>query len=107
MADLNFEEISFTIIANAGEAKGRAINAIKLAKEGNFKEASDEMELSEKALGIAGHSHMDVISAEAAGEKIHIPVLFMHAEDQLLTTETVILLSKEMIELYKHLKEKK
>ncbi|AKU79543.1 PTS lactose/cellobiose transporter subunit IIA [Spiroplasma turonicum] len=104
MSNFNFEEISFTIIANAGEAKGRAINAIHLAKENKFDEAQEELELAEKAMGIAGHSHMDVISAEAAGEKIQIPVLFMHAEDQLLTTETVILLSKEMIELYKQLK---
>ncbi|ASP28070.1 PTS system, cellobiose-specific IIA component [Spiroplasma corruscae] len=106
MEILNFEEISFTIIANAGEAKGRAINAIRLAREGKFEEAKVELDLSEKSMGIAGHSHLDVISAEASGKKIQIPVLFMHAEDQLLTTETVILLAKEMVELYKFIKNK-
>ncbi len=100
MKDLNFEQVSFTIIAHAGEAKGKAMAAIKCAKEGNYKKAQELIVESEKSLAIASHTHMDIISAEAAGEKITIPVLFMHAEDQLLTTETVILLSKEIIEIH-------
>ncbi|AVN61295.1 PTS lactose/cellobiose transporter subunit IIA [Mesoplasma florum] len=99
--NLNFEEISFQIIAFAGEAKGHAMQAIFNAKEGKFEEAFKELELSDESMINATSAHFDVITAEAAGNKFNIPVLFMHAEDQLLTTQTIMILAKEFIDLYK------
>lgn len=98
--NLDFEQISFQIIAYAGEAKGHAINAIQLAKENKFNEAFELLEKADESMIEAEKTHMDVISAEANGQKIMIPVLFMHAEDQLLTTQSIMLLAKEFINLY-------
>lgn len=102
--NLNFEEISFKIIAFAGEAKGHAMQAIFYAKEGKFEESLKELEFSDKSMMQAESAHFDVITAEAAGEKLLIPVLFMHAEDQLLTTQTIMILAKEFIDVYKIIK---
>ncbi len=99
--ELNFEEISFKIITFAGEAKGFAMKAIKLAKEKKFEEAYQNLENAEHSMINAEKSHMDVVSAEASGEKFDFPVLFVHAEDQLLTTQTLMLLAKEFVDLYK------
>ncbi|WP_338970162.1 PTS lactose/cellobiose transporter subunit IIA [Spiroplasma endosymbiont of Labia minor] len=97
----NFEEISFQIIAYAGEAKGLAISAIGEAKKNNFEEAQNLLKKADESMIIAEKTHMDIISAEAAGETIDFKVLFMHAEDQLLTTQSIMLLAKEFIDLYK------
>ncbi|WP_338971921.1 PTS lactose/cellobiose transporter subunit IIA [Spiroplasma endosymbiont of Panorpa germanica] len=97
----NFEEISFTIIAFAGEAKGHAMGAIVAAKNGRYEEAENLIEEAEKSILTAEKTHMDIVSAEAGGEKITFPILFIHAEDQLLTTQTIILLAKEFIDVYK------
>lgn len=97
---IDFEQISFQIIAYAGEAKGHAMNSIFEAKKGNFDLAKTLLEDADRSMILAEKTHMDVISAEAAGEKLSIPVLFMHAEDQLLTTQTIMLMAKEINDIY-------
>jgi len=105
-AELNFEEISFQIIAYAGEAKSKAVLAIREAKNGNFTEAHNLIEKAESGIVTAEQAHMQVISEEANGTKITIPVLFMHAEDQLLTTQTLLIVAEEFIDVYKEIKGK-
>lgn len=93
--------ISFQIITFAGTAKSEAMMAIYDAKEGKFEEAESKIKEAEKNMIEAEKQHTDLIQSEAAGEKIHIPLLLMHAEDQMLTTQTLILMAKEFIDLYK------
>lgn len=99
--ELNFETISFQIISFSGEAKGFAMNAIQLAKEKKYEEAYKMLEDADQSMIKAEKAHMDVVVAEANGEKFNIPILFIHAEDQLLTTQTIMLMAKEFVELYK------
>lgn len=103
MSKINFEEISFQIIAFAGEAKGKAIQAISAAKTKDFIKSQELLNEAEKSYAVAAHSHMDVVSAEAQGEKFNLTALFVHAEDQLLSVETIILLAKEFVEVYKQI----
>lgn len=98
---INWEQISFTIITEAGEAKSLAMEAIFAAKEKNFELAKTKIAESNKAIAKASHRHFEVIQKEAQGEQLDFKVLFMHAEDQLLTTQTLILLAKEIIDLHK------
>ncbi|WP_339023170.1 PTS lactose/cellobiose transporter subunit IIA [Spiroplasma endosymbiont of Crioceris asparagi] len=98
---LNFEEISFKIIAYSGEAKSLALEAINYAKEKDFDTAMTKLAEADTRIAEAGEAHMDVISEEADGVKICAPVLFIHAEDQLLNTQTIMILAKEFIEMYK------
>ncbi|PPJ44584.1 PTS lactose/cellobiose transporter subunit IIA, partial [Rhizobium sp. KAs_5_22] len=67
-------------------------------------EAEKCLEKSEESMILAERAHMDVVSAEANGKEFRIPVLFMHAEDQLLSTQTIMLMAKEFIDLYKLIK---
>ncbi|CGF63219.1 PTS system transporter subunit IIA [Streptococcus pneumoniae] len=46
--------------------------------------------------------HSNLIQKEATGEKIGFSLLFMHAEDQMASTEIIQLLSKEFIDLYQN-----
>ncbi|MFV7644829.1 PTS lactose/cellobiose transporter subunit IIA [Streptococcus pneumoniae] len=82
------EYICFQLIANSGAAKSSFIEAIQLAKAGNLKEAHK--------------IHSNLIQKEATGEKIGFSLLFMHAEDQMASTEIIQLLSKEFIDLYQN-----
>lgn len=71
------------------------------AKEGDYKTAASKLADAEKEIGEASHMHFEVITKEAQGEQLDFKVLFLHAEDQLLTTQTLILLVTEMVEMYK------
>ena len=96
---INFEEISFGIIGDAGNAKGLAMEAFELASKNKFKEANEKIKEAEKSIEEAGKKHMDVIVEEANGIQHNFSVLFMHAEDQFLTTQTFILTVKLMIKM--------
>ncbi|HET1186780.1 TPA: PTS lactose/cellobiose transporter subunit IIA [Streptococcus pneumoniae] len=89
------EYICFQLIANSGAAKSSFIEAIQLAKAGNLKEAKDSLVEAHKI-------HSNLIQKEATGEKIGFSLLFMHAEDQMASTEIIQLLSKEFIDLYQN-----
>lgn len=105
---INFEEISFGIISNVGEAKYQALEAFKLAKDkGDTKGALKLINDANKLIDEAGKLHMDVITEEAGGIQHNFSVLFMHAEDQFLTTQTLVLTIKLMIEMMEKYETKK
>ncbi|QBQ07435.1 PTS system, cellobiose-specific IIA component [Spiroplasma gladiatoris] len=99
--ELNWEEISMGIITYAGMAKTNAVLAIREAKEKNYTKAEELLKEAHEHIITAEKMHMDVITAECNGEKIEFKVLFMHSEDQMLTTQSMLVLAEEMIEMYK------
>lgn len=102
MKDL--ELIAFEIISNVGTAKSLAIEAIRQAKEGKYDLAKEKLLQCNDFMINAHHSHTTLIQKEASGEKIEISLIIMHAEDQMLSAETIIVLANEMIEMYIELK---
>lgn len=98
--DLDWEKISFGIITNAGMAKSEAMEAIFAAKEKDFTTAKEKMKTANETIAKASHLHFEVIQKEAQGEQLPFKVLFLHAEDQLLSTQTLILLAQEIIDLH-------
>ncbi len=100
-------QISFMIITFAGTAKSDAMLAIYSAKAGDFEDAKLKLESAEKNIIEAEKQHADLVQTEAAGTEIKIPLLLMHAEDQLLSTQTLLLMAEEFVSLYKKLEEMK
>lgn len=104
MSKIDWEKISMGIITEAGVAKSLAMEAIFHAKKGQMKEADAKLDEANKTIGKASHLHFEVIQEEAKGNQLEFKVLFLHAEDQLLTTQTLILLAKEFVDVYKKMK---
>jgi PTS system cellobiose-specific IIA component len=90
----------------AGNAKSLAMEALRLSKNNNFDDANSKIKKANSEINNACHKHMDIVVREAKGEKHPFKVLFLHAEDQLLTTQTLILIIQEFVEIYKLLKNK-
>lgn len=97
--------IAMNIITWTGTARSDYMFAIELAKEEKFEEALTKIEEAEEHQKVAHQSHFSLIAKEASGEDIIINLLLMHAEDQLMMTESVKILSSEIVEIYKRLKE--
>jgi len=106
MSKIDWEKISMGIIVAAGSAKSSAMEALFAAKEGNKDLAKTKMADANKEIGEASHIHFEVIQEEAKGNQLEFKVLFLHAEDQLLTTQTLILLVQELIELHEKIDNK-
>lgn len=95
------QEIAFRMIATIGEAKTKYILALRETKNGNDKELVNELLDEAAELTTKAHKeHYEVIQLEANGNSLPFSIMLMHAEDQLLTTETIKMLVNELIELY-------
>lgn len=95
------EIICFQIIAAVGEARSSFIEAIQLAKKGQYEAAEKAMLDGEKTFIEGHHAHAKLVQEEAAGNKTELSLLLVHAEDQLMSAETFKILANEFIELYK------
>ncbi|MGG7059387.1 PTS lactose/cellobiose transporter subunit IIA [Clostridium nigeriense] len=97
----NLELISFQLISNVGEARSALFEAMRAAREECFEEADKLVAEAEDSLIKAHESHSSLIMQEASGDKVQISLLLMHAEDQLMTTELLKGMAKEVILTHK------
>lgn len=95
------EMVSMTIIANSGDARSFAFQALEEAKEGNFNTADELMKKSDQAANLAHKAQTELLFAEANGDKQDINVLLIHSQDHLMTSMLASELIKEIILLYK------
>lgn len=95
------ELISFQIISAVGTARSCYIEAIQIAKNGDFKGAQDKLEEGEKYFNEGHHAHGQLIQQEASGKKTDFSLILMHAEDQLMSAESFRIIAEEFIEIYK------
>jgi PTS system cellobiose-specific IIA component len=91
------EQIVFTIILHAGNARSHCFEALNLARIGKYKEASECLEESAKEIQKAHIIQTNLFQAEAKGEKQEISLLVVHAQDHLMNALLARDLIKEMI----------
>ncbi len=97
---IDLEQITFSIILHAGDARSHAMEAIAKAKTSDIAGAAVSLKAAEDALTKAHRFQTDLIQAEARGEKNQITILLVHAQDHLMTSLVVKDLAKEFVELY-------
>lgn len=97
------ELVSFQIISCVGMAKSSYIEAIQEAKKGNFEKASACIEEGKNSFAQAHKAHAELIQSETSGEGVTPNLLLLHAEDQMMSTETCKILAEELIESYKRI----
>lgn len=95
------EAVAFELISNVGEARSLLMEALMLSREEDFEIADKKVTDASKLLSIAHHSHFGLIQKEASGEQLQFSLILMHAEDQLMTTETLKMLVEELILTHK------
>ena len=92
--------ISCQIIAASGGAKSSYIEAIELAKEDDFDGALAKIKEGDEVYQQGHEAHAKLIQMSAQG-KLEIPLLLMHAEDQMMNCETMKIFAQEMIYVLK------
>ncbi len=97
------EMIIFEIISNGGNAKGLAYEAIASAEEGDFEKAEALLKEADESLVKAHQIQTNLIQSEAAGQHHDVTVLFVHAQDHLMTAMEVRTLAENFIKINKRL----
>lgn len=96
--------VAMEIIIHAGDARNLLTEALKLAKHFDFEACEEKMQAAEKNIVLAHKSQTSVIQEEASGHSFEISLLFIHAQDTLMTINSEMRMTKEMIDILKIMK---
>lgn len=99
----SIEEYAFQLIAYSGDARSSAFNALHAAKKGEFDEAKSLLEKCKESAVMAHKIQTEILTSEAGGNKFNISVLFVHAQDHLMTSMLAEELIEDMIDMRKEL----
>lgn len=95
------ERVCFEIISNAGTAKSLVMEAFYAAKEKEYESADLKLKEANSYYVKAHKTHASLVQKEAEGDHVKLSLLLVHAESQLMSTETICQLVVEMIGMYK------
>lgn len=95
------EEVIFTIILHAGNARAEAYDALRAAQAGDFDKAAEHLRQAEEEVSAAHRAQADMIQQEAQGNKVDVTLLFVHAQDHLMTALSEKNLIENMVEMHK------
>lgn len=101
---MNREDVTllgFEIVAYAGDARSKMLEALKAAQGGDFVKAEQLVKDAEGCLNDAHKAQTSLLQKEATGEDIAYSITMMHGQDHLMTAILLQDLMKHLIELYK------
>ncbi len=101
---MNREEVTllgFEIVAYAGDARSKMLDALKAAQSGDFVRAEQLTEEATECLNDAHKAQTTLLQKEAQGDDIAYSITMMHGQDHLMTSILLQDLMKHLIELYK------
>lgn len=93
------EEIIFEIITYAGMAKSFVYDAIKEGEKQNFVKAQELLKEADGYLLQAHNIQTDLIQKEARGERHEVSILFVHAQDHLMSSIELRNLASHILKL--------
>lgn len=99
--------VAMEIILHAGDARNESQSALAEAKAGNFEKAEQLLISAKENITLAHNAQTSVIQNEVNEESSKIPLLFIHAQDTLMTIMSEINMSKELVAMYKLILESK
>lgn len=91
---------AMNIILHAGDARNHCTTALEYAQQGQFEKAQEAMDKAHECIVEAHGTQTDLIQAEAAGKKHELNLLFIHAQDTLMTIMSEVNLTKQMVSMY-------
>lgn len=101
---MNKEEVAmvgFEVVAFAGEARSKLMEALNEAEQGNFDIADKLVEEANESLVQAHKSQTAMLAAEASGEEVELGFIMVHAQDHLMTTMLLKDTIKHLFNIYK------
>jgi PTS system cellobiose-specific IIA component len=98
------QKACFLMISYVGAAKSKFIEAVRKAEEGDFDGATSLLAEGDKDY-LQGHDvHAKILARDAAGDDpLDFSILLVHAEDQMMSAETIRSLVDGLISICRRL----
>lgn len=94
------DAIVMNLVVNSGEARSIAMEAIELARQGQFEEAAAKIAEARETINAAHNFQTELVQKEINNDPVPMSLLMCHGQDHLMTAMVVIDLAEEFIEVY-------
>ena len=98
-------EINFELILHAGNSKSSIMEAIELARQGEFKEVDYKINEAHEELVAAYKIQKKILNKNSKGDNSNTNMLSVHAQDHLNSAQVQIGLGEEIIKLYEQVQQ--
>lgn len=98
------DRVVMQLIANGGDARSAAMEAVEEAKQFHFAEAEKLLKRADECLNIAHKTQTKLLTAEANGAEQRVSLLLVHAQDHFMNALTVKDLAENFVSVLKILK---
>lgn len=92
--------LGMEIVAYAGEARSKLLNAVKEAQKGNKEKSDSLIEEAKDSLNKAHNVHTKLLAVEAKGEAEEMGLIMIHGQDHLMTTILLIDIVEHLCNIY-------
>jgi PTS system cellobiose-specific IIA component len=104
--DEELVEIAMSMITEAGEARVNIGHAITAIENNSFDAAKEHLETARKLIGKAHGMQTEIVQSEGElGVRQH-PLLFIHAQDTLMTINSELNLVRRLMKVFANLDER-
>lgn len=97
------DAIVMNLVVNSGEARSIAMEAIELARQGQFNEAAAKIAAARETINAAHNFQTELVQREVNNDPVPMSLLMCHGQDHLMTAMVVIDLAEKFIEVYQKL----
>ena len=94
------DAIVMNLVDNSGEARSIAMEAIELARQGQFEEAAAKIAQARETINAAHNFQTELVQKEINNDPVPMSLLMCHGQDHLMTAMVVIDLAEKFIEVY-------
>ena len=94
------DAIVMNLVVNSGEARSIAMEAIELARQGQFEEAAAKIAEARETINAAHNFQTELVQKEINNDPVPMSLLMCHGQDHLMTAMVVIDLAEKFIEVY-------
>ena len=99
-------EVAMGIIINAGDARTCAADAMQAELRGDRAAADAKLKEADEAIKKAHNAQTDVIQDECRVNPTELSLLFMHAQDTVMTIISEVSMIRLMIQMNRNLEDK-
>ncbi|WP_064607850.1 PTS lactose/cellobiose transporter subunit IIA [Photobacterium sp. J15] len=101
------EEFLMTLLCKVGEARASLMNAITLARKGDFTQSEEMITIADEALADVHRTQTGLIGFDEGEGKVTMTLILTHIQDHIMTTMLCRDLATEIIAIHSLIANKK
>lgn len=103
---MDINQVAMEVIMNACAGRDKVEKAIEYIACSRFKEAKEILQIAEEEILKAHVAQTNMIQSQAAGESAEYSLLFIHAQDTIMTSNSELRIIKHLLPVFMKQNEK-